>query len=459
MNNSESNTGDLFESVSSTNESRYVFHVGELTNKIRTMLEGEIGEVWVEGEVSNLRVPSSGHTYFTLKDEGAQIEAVWFARQRNRVRVELRDGMQIRVFGLVTIYEKSSQYQIRVERIEEVGRGNLYEAFEKLKAKLKAEGLFDRPKKPIPLLPQHIGIITSRTGAAYQDMIKVLSRRFPNVHILLAPVRVQGEGAAQEIADALDRLSQLGGLDVIIVGRGGGSIEDLWCFNEEVVARAIARSKIPVISAVGHETDFTISDFVADVRAPTPSAAAEMVVGRKDQFQKELRHFMEQLRHALIEHELQLEKRLVAAEQSYVFREPENLLRRHWQTLDHCQTQMKDIVQHVFEQNAFRLEQARGQIAPLLRHSAERIHNGVTQAAVRVQHAIQMKMETGRHRLNRFREQLVALNPECVLQRGYSITRARGVVVRDAAEVDLNEEVEIQLARGQLRAEVRKKEE
>jgi exodeoxyribonuclease VII large subunit len=436
-----------------------VYRVSELTQKIKLLLEDNIGLVKVEGEVSNYRKQSSGHVYFTLKDEFAQIDVVLFAGAARKVKVEICDGRQLRVFGQVTIYEKSRRYQIVAQSVEEAGRGSLHEAFEKLKAKLKAEGLFDRPKKRLPLLPQHIGIVTSPTGAAIRDMIKVLTGRFPNIHILLAPVRVQGEGAAQEIADALDRLNARGGLDVIIVGRGGGSLEDLWAFNEEIVARAIARSRIPVISAVGHETDFTISDFVADVRAPTPSAAAEMVIGQKDAFEKDLRTHKDRLTGALRQFVFQWEHRFKMAAESYVFREPRNLLQRHWQTLDYACEQMENRIRFVLDQKATRLNTAREQLAPLLRTAAKSAEQSLENIVLRIRHETLQRADSARHRVERFCEQLTALNPAGVLERGYSITRARGVVVRDAAQVALDEQIEVQLARGRLAARVHEKEE
>ena len=265
---------------------RRVLTVTELTRLIKAALESEVGTVWVEGEVSNLRQPSSGHLYFTVKDANAQITAVLFRGDQQRLKFKPRDGLQVRVYGEISVYERSGNYQIIVRVLEEAGKGALQAKFEELKEKLQKEGLFDPArKKAIPLLPRHVGVVTSPTGAAIHDILNVISRRFPNLHLVLAPVKVQGEGAAREIAAAIEFLNRRGGFDVLIVGRGGGSLEDLWCFNEEIVARAIAASRIPVISAVGHEIDFTISDFVADLRAATPSAAAELVVGRKDAFE------------------------------------------------------------------------------------------------------------------------------------------------------------------------------
>ena len=310
-------------------DNRKIFRVSELAQLIKISLENEFGNVWLEGELSNVLYHGSGHIYFTVKDADAQIQGAMFRGSQRNLRFRLVDGKKAKIFGKITSYAPRSQYQIIASQIEEAGKGSLQEQFEALKKKLAAEGLFaEERKKKLPLLPQHIGIVTSPSGAAIRDILNILNRRFPNLHILVAPVRVQGDGAAQEIAAAIDLLNARGGLDVLIVGRGGGSLEDLWCFNEEVVARAIARSQIPVISAVGHEIDFTISDFVADLRAPTPSAAAELLVGSKEAFEQQVRQGGARLARALKTQTLVLRNRLTAAAGSYVFREPQNLVRR-----------------------------------------------------------------------------------------------------------------------------------
>ncbi|MBU6401719.1 MAG: exodeoxyribonuclease VII large subunit, partial [Verrucomicrobia bacterium] len=263
---------------------RRILSVSELTGNVRRLLEGQIGRVWVTGEISNLRAQSSGHIYFTLKDPGAQLNCVLFRGEAVAHRELLRDGQKVVLRGELTVYEPRGQYQLRVEAIELQGVGALQMAFERLKERLNAEGLFaPERKRPLPRFPRRIGLVTSPTGAAIRDVLHVMARRYAGVELMLAPCRVQGEGAAEEIAGAIRLLNQwsasrgASGLDLIVVTRGGGSLEDLWAFNEEVVARAIFDSAVPVVSAVGHEIDFTISDFVADVRAATPSAAAEIV--------------------------------------------------------------------------------------------------------------------------------------------------------------------------------------
>lgn len=277
-----------------------IYTVSELTRQVRGILEGNFGEVWVAGEISNFRSPGSGHFYFTLKDEAAQLLAVMFRGANAKLAFKPEDGLKVVCHGRLSVYEARGQYQIIVDACEPKGIGALQLAFEQLKKKLQAEGLFDpRRKKRLPFLPQKIGVVTSPTGAAIRDILNILGRRFPDIGVLLVPVRVQGDGAAGEIAEAIQALNARDDIDVMIVGRGGGSLEDLWAFNEEAVARAIFASRIPVISAVGHEIDFTIADFVADVRAPTPSAAAELVVPRKEDLGAQVAELSRQLHQAI----------------------------------------------------------------------------------------------------------------------------------------------------------------
>jgi len=267
------------------NSGRYIYKVNELTSSVKIILEDSFPNIWVEGEVSNFRNPSSaGHFYFTLKDSRSEIRCVFFKSHNEKIKFELKDGMHVIVCGRVSIYEKRGEYQLNVTKMEPKGVGALQLAFEQLKERLFKEGLFDEArKKSIPIVPNRIGIVTSPTGAAIRDMLHVLKRRFSNVEIIINPVKVQGDGAKEEIAEAIEDFNKLINIDVLIVGRGGGSLEDLWAFNEEIVARAIYNSKVPVISAVGHEIDWTISDFVADLRVPTPSVAAETVIVSKNE--------------------------------------------------------------------------------------------------------------------------------------------------------------------------------
>ncbi|MEI8122278.1 MAG: exodeoxyribonuclease VII large subunit [bacterium] len=411
-----------------------VYTVTELTKQIRVLIEGNLGGVTVEGELSNVRHPPSGHCYFTIKDESAQIRAVIWRNDMRGLPFLPRDGQRIRAKGSLTVYERDGSYQIVVKHMEQGGKGSLQAAFEALKNKLAAEGLFDVDRKrKLPLLPRHIGVVTSPTGAAIRDILNVLRRRFPNLHVLIAPARVQGAGAAQEIADAIHLLNRRGGLDVMIVGRGGGSLEDLWSFNEEVVARAIAQSDIPIISAVGHETDFTICDFVADVRASTPSAAAEIVVGRKDEFLAALKQYSHsmsrRLKHALLESR----SRFSAAARSYVFREPGNAARVYRQKIERLQTQT--------------------------RHALERsVRDGQQQTddvSVRMSHALKMVFAERIQRARSLERQLAAYNPLAVLKRGYSITfNAQGRAIRAESEIQSGELIRTRVGEGEFTSQV-----
>ena len=306
-------------------EYKTIWTVSELTQKVKTRLEADFGEVWVEGEISNLRRPSSGHSYFTLKDDKSQIRAVIFRFMGRYLKFEPQDGMLVICRGKMSVYEPRGEYQLILDYMEPKGVGALQLAFEQLKEKLGKEGLFATDhKKPLPYLPRKIGIVTSSTGAAVRDILNVIGRRFPTMSILISPVKVQGEGSAPEIARAIDGLNLMDDIDVIIVARGGGSLEDLWSFNEECVARAIYRSSIPVVSAVGHEIDFTIADFVADLRAPTPSAAGELVVRDKG----ELVNFIESLSDRLRNRTLQILETEKKHSQLVMKRFPERLIVR-----------------------------------------------------------------------------------------------------------------------------------
>jgi exodeoxyribonuclease VII large subunit len=409
--------------------------VTELNRRIKSLIERELGTLWVEGEVSNYRPAASGHIYFTLKDEGSQIPVAYFKGSQRGFRLALKDGMKVRVYGDVTLYLERGQHQLIARMIEEAGKGDLQKAFEELKEKLNREGLFDAARKrPLPFLPRHIGIVTSPTGAAIQDMLNILQRRYPNLHILVAPVRVQGDGAAAEIAKAIDLLNTRADLDVLIIGRGGGSIEDLWAFNEEVVARAIARSRLPVISAVGHEIDFTISDFVADLRAPTPSAAAELVVRPRADLEEQLRGLGRRLNQMLERQALHFRNRLIRAAHSYVFREPGHLLRQHRQSIQHARLRLVSALRGEYVERQQRVDEAQGAM-----------------------HAVaKTRAREKRLQLERLTAQLRALGPQAVLERGYSITRTTdGRVVMKTTDVKAGQEVETLLAVGSIKSTVK----
>ncbi len=411
-----------------------IYRVAEITRLIKTILEDEVGDIWIEGELSNFRKPVSGHCYFTLKDKSAQIAAVMFRGSQRDLRFQPADGMMVRVCGQVSVYEKSGRYQIIVRQMELSGQGALQAAFETLKQKLAAEGLFDPArKKTLPLLPRYIGIITSPTGAALRDILNILARRFYNLHVILAPVRVQGAGAAMDITTALDDLNARGDLDVLIVGRGGGSLEDLWCFNEESVARAIARSTIPVISAVGHEIDFTISDFVADLRAPTPSAAAELVVREKAEFAGQLEATARRLTRSLQQQFLGRKHRLLAVSRSHVFREPACLAQRYRDRIDRLDRQM------------------RRDLVTLLRERQQRTDD-LNLRLVRQMRAWQNLRALDLKRLTLL---LNNINPLAVLDRGYSITYGPdGRILRAPDDAHEGNLLLTRLARGTVKSMV-----
>jgi exodeoxyribonuclease VII large subunit len=434
--------------------------VSELTARIRDLLAKNFVDVLVEGEISNCREAQSGHIYFTLKDDKAQVKCVWFRQQMRGAKFRPEDGLKVTVRGSIGVYESRGEYQIYVETIDPVGRGALQLAFEQLKRKLEAEGLFDaKNKKPLPRLPRRIGLITSPKGAAVRDIVRILRRRFPNVQLMLVPVRVQGEGAAGEIARAVRFFNQRGNVDVLIVARGGGSMEDLWAFNEEVVARAIFESVIPVISGVGHETDFTIADFVADVRASTPSAAAEIVVQTRREFDEHVvrlkRALGEQLRYRISV----LSRRVHEFGARRGFRRPLDLLRQRRQRSDEMTARLAQGLRQRLELSRRRFTVAhmhitgfdfRMKIAAMRlrveRHSAE--------LGVRAERMLRAKRE----RIERLRLQLQERGPLKVLERGFAIvTDAAGNVLRSADQVAIGNSVAIRLHRGELGAEVKSK--
>lgn len=409
---------------------RTVLSVTELTRRIKSILERGVGAVWLEGELSNVRCPASGHFYFTIKDATAQITGVLFRGSQRGMACVPKDGLLVRVFGEVTVYERGGNYQIIVRRIEPAGKGSLQAKFEALRKKLQEEGLFEAARKRrLPLLPRHLGIVTSRTGAAIRDILNILGRRFPNLHIIVAPCRVQGDGAAEEIAAAIDLLNAYGGLDAMIVGRGGGSVEDLWCFNEEIVARAVARSRIPVISAVGHETDFTICDFVADLRAPTPSAAAELVVGQKESFEEGLSATAAQLTRSLRRATLEARNRLLSVARGLAAREPLAMLQRVRQRMDAARFRVTRSIEGAVGENQQRVDSS----------------------AQQLQHALAWRRQAEAERLSRMRSQLRALNPLAVLTRGYSITSdEHGRILRSARDVRGGQRLSTRLSDGTI---------
>jgi len=387
------------------------FTVSELTRRIKGVLETSFTNVSVEGEISNFKRHSSGHLYFTLKDEGAQISAVMWRGRASNLFFTPQDGMKVVASGKITVYEPQGKYQIDVVQLQPRGIGELQLAFERLKQKLADEGLFDAEhKKPLPEYPERIGIVTSPTGAAIQDILNILSRRFPAVEVLLYPVKVQGEGAAKEIAEAIKDFNKLGNIDVMIIGRGGGSLEDLWAFNEEVVVRAIYDSKIPIVSAIGHEIDFTIADLVADLRAPTPSAAAELVVRHQSEIIEYLRNFCYNTEQDIRNIITSQKDRISSLVQSYSFNRPIDLLRQYSQEVDELNRQLHQSAMHSFTFN--------------------------------------------RQELNSLQKRISSVNPASVLERGYTIVYKGSEVADRAKKLHPEDSIEIKFHDGKLPAKV-----
>ncbi len=488
---------------------RHVWKVSELTARIKDILESEFRNIWVEGEVSNCHLSQPGHLYFTLKDARSQIRCVAFRDQVRLLKFRPEDGLQVTVRGSVSVYEPRGEYQLYVQHIEPLGLGALQLAFEQLKKRLAAEGLFDvARKRALPMLPARIGVVTSPRGAAVRDILRVLRRRFPNVQVIVYPVKVQGEGAAEEIAEAVRFLSSSQDLeimvDVIIVARGGGSLEDLWAFNEEVVARAIAASAVPVISGVGHETDFTITDFVADLRAATPSQAAELVVRSRLEFEKHIADLQRQLTHNMRYRLSELRHGLRDLEQHRGFRRLEDLVRLRRQQLDEYTAALSDALATRFERARqrlsvaqtritsfdllgratavrLRIERSMGELGAFLGRAVSRKRRDFSSAQMRFA-SVDPSARVGRLRRqlelrsnelgvlgNRLlvakRRQWEAANlrlqersPLAVLERGFSVAYdASGKVLRTVDQVALGEDISVRLARGQIGATVNEK--
>jgi exodeoxyribonuclease VII large subunit len=491
---------------------RKIYTVAELSFAVKDLLESSFPDVWVTGEISNFRAAPSGHYYFTLKDNSAQLRAVCFRNQARYLKFKPQDGLAVIARGRLSVYEARGEYQLYVEYLEPAGLGALQFAFEQLKKKLAAEGLFDAArKKPLSVLPRAIGVVTSPSGAAVRDILRVIKRRFPNMNVFLYPATVQGSGATAEIVDGIEYFNQHPIVDVMIVGRGGGSLEDLWPFNEELVARAIAASEVPVISAVGHETDFTISDFVADLRAPTPSAAAELVVHRREDFMAEVanraRHMGQNIRLRLAE----ASSALTRLSMHRVFQQFPARVQERGQRIDESladmerslRSRLEDARQRTFELTAkllrfeprrllevrwVQIQQHKSQLGRINSEMSmligERLYasretwinasSGITRydlhGSLRLRLASVHEREIGlrdrmshilterRHRVEHYHSLLDERSPLTILNRGYSITRdSKNKIVRDTAQVDIGDALSIRLARGELGARVNDK--
>jgi len=435
-----------------------VMTVSQLTGLLRTSIESQFADLWLEGEVSNLRMPGSGHVYCTLKDEFSQIRAVLFRSSALRLKFTLQEGMCIIVRGRLTVYEPRGEYQIVLDSVEPKGIGALQLAFEQLKARLTAEGLFDEAKKvSLPPFPQRVGIVTSPTGAAIRDMLSVLQRRWPTLHVIVVPVPVQGDGAAQHIADAVGWLNEEDLVDVMIVGRGGGSMEDLWSFNEEVVVRAIAASRVPVVSAVGHETDVTLTDFVADRRAATPSAAAETVVQVLAEVVERLRVLTIRTSQTMGRHCMFEQRRLDA--QIGKLSEMRLRIRLEWQRTQEAADRLRTLTLDRLAAGRDLIRERQRELAVLNPvFLVKRSLAAVTFLMQRLERQIFVLADGRRRRMAALAAQLTQLSPLAILARGYSIlSRVRdGAIVRKATDAQLEEEVIARLSQGQLHCTVKR---
>ncbi|MBI4465085.1 MAG: exodeoxyribonuclease VII large subunit [Acidobacteria bacterium] len=442
---------------------RRIYRVGELSRLIREKLEAEFTDIWVDGEVSNFKEAPSGHLYFTLKDEAAQLRCICFRQQARYLRFRPEDGLQVMARGRIGVYEPRGEYQLYVDSLEPQGVGALQLAFEQLKRKLTAEGLFDAGrKKPLPRFPRRIGIITSPRGAVIRDIIRILERRHDGLHLLIYPVRVQGEGASEEMIEALRffHLPPPRGMpvDVLIVARGGGSLEDLWAFNEEKLVRAIASCSIPVISAVGHETDFTLADFVADLRAPTPSAAAEMVVETKQQLQEQVAGYEEALAKLMRYRMLQYRHGLTELLAHRGFQTLRTLLAQAAQRHDEAANALAQGARDYLRQARRLWEQPDAFLRHFdLRGRRERDFLRWNRQSAALAHAVRMLLVRRRAPLDSLTAQLEQLSPRKILERGYAIAQnLSGKVLRDAAQVSPGEPITVRLAKGSLAVAVEK---
>ncbi|HOW85930.1 MAG TPA: exodeoxyribonuclease VII large subunit [Candidatus Aminicenantes bacterium] len=416
----------------------HVYTVSQVTEIVKTALEVALPRVWVEGEVSGYKRAASGHVFFSLKDEKSVIKAVMWQSTARQVPFEVKDGMKVVCRGKVSVYEPRGDYQLYVDLVEPKGKGALQMAFEQLKEKLKAEGLFDeKRKRRLPLRPKTIGVVTSPSGAALRDILRILERRYARLHVVIYPARVQGEGAAAEIVEGIDALGARPGIDVLIVGRGGGSIEDLWAFNEEPVARAIARSPVPVISAVGHEVDFTIADFVADVRASTPSAAAEMVIETEAAFAERIGALTRRLAETLRFEVQRLRGDVDDLARHRIFQNFQVRLANLARKVDDLETRGRNVIRA--EQRALAAHQGAARLA-----------------AERLGYVLRRTLAERRAAWDRLTAALDALSPLAVLKKGYTLVWKEGGLrlARRIEEVEAGETVEVSFFKGEFRARV-----
>lgn len=448
----ENHSDQLSSRGSSGERSPRVYTVSTLTEEIKGLLEGHFEFIWVEAEVSNFRVPSSGHYYMVLKDGKAQIRAVMFRPQARYLKFTPEDGMMVLGQGRIGVYQPRGEYQIILDYLEPLGVGALALAFEQLKKKLAAEGIFDEAaKRPLPFLPQRVAVITSPTGAAIRDFLKVIQRRFANIEIIVVPVKVQGEGATEEIVEALEIVNGALDVDVVVLTRGGGSLEDLWAFNREELAYAIRASRIPVVSAVGHEIDITISDLAADLRAPTPSAAAELLVAEKESLKERLADRRGRLASAFRK-QLAFARERLALLQKHL-RDPRRRLADTWLRLDDVNQRLIRVMEYLVERHRKDLA---SEVRALRDHSPMHLLTSLKQQRdfqVRsLARAALGRLREHRMEVSLLEERLKDLSPLSILGRGYSITRKLpdGIVLRDVSEVREGDRVRVSLSEGEM---------
>ena len=449
------------EEIKGTAETSKVVSVSDITRQIKQSLEQRFARVWVQGEVSNFKRHTSGHLYFTLKDAAAQLRCICLRQQARYLKFQPEDGLQVTARGRVSVYEPRGEYQLYVEFLEPQGVGALQLAFEQLKQRLIAEGLFDAArKKPLPRLPRRIGIITSPRGAVVQDILRILERRHKNLHLVIYPVRVQGEGAADEIIEAMryfHRTPPRGmQVDVLILARGGGSLEDLWAFNEEKLARAIAASTVPVISAVGHETDFTIADFVADLRAPTPSAAAELVIETEQQLEQQITGHEESLRRLVRYYLLRQRQQLTEWMTHEAFQSLRALVAQNAQRSDEALAELLEVSRERLREARRAWEAPHAFLQHLdLRGRLQRARLEWGREVAGLEHQLQRVLAAQRARLEPLAAQMEHFNPQRVLERGYAIVfDPAGNILKDARQAAPGQPITAQLAKGRLRARV-----
>jgi len=436
---------------------RRVWTVRALVSAVRSLVERQYSDCWVEGEISNLRIPDSGHLYFTLKEENAQIRVVMFRSSARLLRFRPENGLHVTVRGRITVYEERGELQISAEFMEPQGAGALQLAFEQLKAKLQAEGLFeDSRKKAIPRLPRRIGIITSPQGAALQDILNILARRHHSANVLIFPAQVQGDAAADEVMAGLRHFNRSRAVEVIIIARGGGSVEDLAAFNHEGLARAVAESEIPVISAIGHETDFTIVDFVADLRAPTPSAAAELVICSRQEIEAQAEELRQRLERAFRYRLLMARQELTQLAQHGAFGRMMDGINRRQQKLDDQRFRLENAQRRILERWRRRWEWASAAVRHYdARRRLATVRQRLDSEVAKLAAAVNARLLANRAVLDRRVASLEALSPVAILNRGYALVfDTNGQLVKDAARLKAGDEVSARLARGRVRARV-----